>query len=299
MYVSTGSTAAARTQANAHRNIEIAYAAHRRDQRANKRPFNVGLKRISELEGLFACQYGRTLPDDDAGRDDLLLLLHHIAVSRIDVEHRSRRAIKHWATWMSNDEADVMIAKVAACPLRFRAETLGRRIGLTEAVRAARKIKTIWAVDAGETPKERRKRQDRERKARKRVENRAAKPEPASRAKPWEAEGISRRTWYRRKASGGTKSLRNTDAAYTVEQISAIARSGMASLANGAGVSFCVPPDPQRHPPSGRGEHRDRASGGTGGNDETGTAACAGGVVSERGHIMAQTWKGTASRGWR
>jgi hypothetical protein len=76
-------------------------------------------------------------------------------------------------------------------------------------------------------PAERRKRQDRERKARKRAEARAARPEPVSRAKPWEAEGVSRRTWYRRRAkAGGTKPVRNISVAYTADAICAIARGG-------------------------------------------------------------------------
>ena len=48
------------------------------------------LIRMRELERLFARRYGRLLPDDDAGRDDLIVAAHHIAfeaAEAVDVQN--------------------------------------------------------------------------------------------------------------------------------------------------------------------------------------------------------------------
>lgn len=222
---------ATRLQAIRRRTIEISYAAHRRDHRQKRTNTVIKMARLrlAEMERTFEHRYGRTLPDHDAGRDDLPLAMHHIAGTGIDVMHRCVAWAKLWAPWMPPDAARALAEKVIANPLRFKAATLGWRLGLTEAERTLLEIRTIRAIDATETPIERKRRLDRERNRRKRAEARAAKPEPVSRAKPWEAAGVSRRTWYRRKAkAGGIKPVASTSVAYTEDAICATARGGIA-----------------------------------------------------------------------
>jgi hypothetical protein len=66
---------------------------------------------------------------------------------------------------------------------------------LTDAERWRLGIKTIRSIDAAETPQERKNRQRRERRAKARTN----RPPQLSQSKPWEAEGICRRTWVRRR----------------------------------------------------------------------------------------------------
>ncbi len=189
----------ARLQAIKRRTIRARYRAAARDQRRTNPATRMAWLRLAEMERLFAHRYGCTLPDDDAGRDDLELALHHIAGAGIDVAHRCVSWARLWAPWMSKDAAKALAEQVIASLLHFRAAPLGRRLRLTKAERAVLKIRTIRAIDATEAPAQRKRRLDRDRKAKQRAEARAARPEPISRTKPWEAEGISRRTWYRRK----------------------------------------------------------------------------------------------------
>src|SRR5829696_403217 len=84
----------------------------------------------------------------------------------------------------------------------FRAGWLGEKLQLTAAVRDELKIKTIDACDETREQRQervnaRRRLVDREAKRAKRARTPRAKYEAdsLSRTKPWEAEGVSRRTW--------------------------------------------------------------------------------------------------------
>jgi len=80
-----------------------------------------------------------------------------------------------------------------------KADDLGEYLRLTDAERTAWGIKTIGGHDVSKQQRQRRRRQQaRERQARRR-RRLGAHPhsQSLSRTKPWEAVGISRRTWYR------------------------------------------------------------------------------------------------------
>jgi hypothetical protein len=93
-------------------------------------------------------------------------------------------------------------------------QTLGDALRLSYEDRAYLRITTIGSFDvdkAGRTKRRnaRRRQRDKERQARKRAERGAAPhAQSARRLKPWIAEGISRRTWYRRRypSAGSTNS---------------------------------------------------------------------------------------------
>jgi hypothetical protein len=91
----------------------------------------------------------------------------------------------------------------------WKTQELGDHMNLTEADRQRIGIRTIGAIDM--TPAERkqqRKLRDKERKcAGRRAKGAKPHEESKSRTKPWLADGISRRTWYRRQAENrGTDS---------------------------------------------------------------------------------------------
>lgn len=166
----------------------------------------VGL-RLHELARLFAHRYrGTQLPNDDSGRDDIEPVLHHIAA----LTQPARRAgywLDLWAPWLSRAESAEIVARCIATARPWKADQLAWRYRVTKEERTMLGLTTIGAIDHGKAARtKRRKERDRQRKA---AARRAAGAKPRSeyeaatieRAKPWEAEGISRRTWYRRRTS--------------------------------------------------------------------------------------------------
>jgi hypothetical protein len=177
--------------------------ARRYKKKADKPPISITALRIAELRRLFQARYGRTLPDDDSGRDDVLVMAHHLARRQGDVAKLIRSYIELSAPWMTSAEIDVTTATVIARPLKWRADKLAQRLGVTEAERRWLRICTIGSVDmtAAERKQARKLRHRLRQRSRRRT--RGAKPRDEyeansiSRTKPWLALGISRASWYR------------------------------------------------------------------------------------------------------
>jgi hypothetical protein len=189
-----------------HREIARRYASKSRE-RGRHRP-NIVAFRIRDLQKLFADRYGTAMPDDDAARDDLMVLLHHVA--HLGDSRALRAYAARWCPWLSYGEFAAIIAEIEYRPLRWRADSLARRIGLDDATRTRLRITTIGATDCAKAQRTKRaKRKD----AAYQKEQRAkagAKPQASSaaRLRPWLALGMSRRTYYRKLAIGtlGTNS---------------------------------------------------------------------------------------------
>jgi len=119
-----------------------------------------------------------------------------------------RHVIEMWAPWMSPEEREYYVQHVWGLDIYERTETgleIGKRLGLTNAERETLKLWPFLPIDkTAEQIAEQAKARERERRARKRRERgvrtrKAYLAELASRPKPWIAEGISRRTWERRR----------------------------------------------------------------------------------------------------
>lgn len=160
--------------------------------------------RLNDLARLFRSRYGITLPNDDAGKDDLLVAVHHLACLP-----RPRQAIMHWlelwAPWMPVAEASKLAAEVIANPQRWKADALAWRLRLTMEQRTMLGITTIGSIDVNKSARTKlRKQRDRQRQANQR-RTKGIKPrkiyeqQSIAQTKPWEAQGISRATWYRRR----------------------------------------------------------------------------------------------------
>ena len=98
-------------------------------------------------------------------------------------------------------EIDDLVSEASRKPCVFRKETLGRLIRLTDADREKYKAWSIWPIDLSlAEAKLRRKQHDRDDKAEKRrAAGATPRSESLSQTQPWVAEGISRRTWERRR----------------------------------------------------------------------------------------------------
>jgi hypothetical protein len=136
---------------------------------------------MREMERLFACRYGRLLPDDDTGRDDLIVMAHHIAFLRGDVIKHIVGWARAWAPWMPSTEAERLAERVAAEPRRWTADALAWRLRLSMAERMELRITTIGAFDVSKAEREvqrkqRRKEAERARRAKRSTGRRPGRP---------------------------------------------------------------------------------------------------------------------------
>jgi hypothetical protein len=188
--------------AQLHAEIDKRYRAKKHPRSS---PRLINRLRISELERFYRDRYGGVLPDDDAGRDDLEIAAHHIAIRGGDVWRNILAWARRWAPWMSGEEAVALAERIEAKPRKFSADELAQRLGLTDAKRTMLGIRTIGAIDV--SAKDRAKRRKKGRRQRDRVKRaergaisrRQYLAQSLSATRPWESEGISRRTWERRR----------------------------------------------------------------------------------------------------
>lgn len=139
---------------------------YKRKARARRRTApQIATLRLNDLARLFRARYGITLPNDDAGRDDLHVALCHVGMLSNSRE-RMARYVEIWAPWLTVAEARQVIDRALTEPQRWKADQLAWRMRLTSADRAALGITTIGAVDlnkTGRTKLRKRKARDRER----------------------------------------------------------------------------------------------------------------------------------------
>jgi hypothetical protein len=179
---------------------EVARRYH--NNKADRPPVSMAMLRIAELRRLYRARYGHELPDDDAGREDALIMANHLA-KRPDAERNITVWLGLWAPWMTDVEVAKITAKVIAKPIRWRADKLAIRLNLNEAERQRLRITTIGAVDVDK--EERHRRRQARKHLRKQLMRRARGAKPRAeyeansitRNKPWEALGMSRAGWYR------------------------------------------------------------------------------------------------------
>jgi hypothetical protein len=176
-------------------------------------PEKIRALRLGEVRRVLRHRYRHELPDDDAGRDDLELLLDIVSLAR-DARRRMKNIIETWAPWMDTAESYELVENILRKPeyqRKLKPSDLGERLNLTWAERQELAIRTIHPADL--TPEEfEEKRRDRRReRARTRQARRRHKAGRGSRTtnrttslthlQPWKALNMSRATWYRRQKS--------------------------------------------------------------------------------------------------
>jgi hypothetical protein len=161
---------------------------------------------VGDLRRLYRHRCGATLPDDDAGREYLELLLRLISLLPRAAKEKMQFQIETLAPWMPESEATDLINNLLRLDLRFRRLTgkeAGERIQLTNAERELLKAWRIAPVDMSDADlAQQRKVKDRARKRRKRtktgaVSRQAYLAKATMQRRPWEDAGMSRATWYR------------------------------------------------------------------------------------------------------
>jgi hypothetical protein len=179
--------------------------------------------RVAELERLALDRYQRRFPDCIPDTTDGLKLIAAIADHlvlqgrNVDPTKRVIGWCKARVRWMSDDQAQVVAERALNPDRRLNpsrtanqrlkmadADALAQYVGLDMATRTRLKIKTIGARDCPRDEREalRKVKQRDLTIKRRRVKGVVPRAEyeanSLSRLKPWEKEGISRPTWYRR-----------------------------------------------------------------------------------------------------
>ena len=168
----------------------------------------VGKIRIGDLNKIFAERYGDgredwQFPDDDSGLEDLKILIH---TYRWTNPLKMPRIIQLRAPWA---DAQVILDEVDAYPRSWKSATLGQLLNFGGKEWRRLRTRTVTPVDM--TTEDRRNfsrilsnGQRRAKRARSGMKTRAEyEANSLSKTKPWVAEGISRRTWYRRQKENG------------------------------------------------------------------------------------------------
>lgn len=175
-----------------------------RYQKRRHRP-NLSALRVRELNLLLTCRYGgERLPDTPDVRRAIVIVGHHLAALPQD----PRTSVPNWISlrtpWYSVGDTEALVHDVITNRKRWKAYPLGWQLKLSAHDRTKLRIRTIGAYDL--PPNERKKRRRLNDAARKAAARRAkgAKTRAAylatstCRSRPWEALGMSRRTWYRK-----------------------------------------------------------------------------------------------------
>lgn len=160
-------------QAPQRKTYNVRYFSNRQKPRRRSRasPCQIAALRLHDLARLFRARYGVTLPDDDAGRDDMMVAVNHCAslahpLGRID------KWLGLWCPWMTLKERDAIATQAIIHKQHWTADQLAWRLRLTDADRTALAITTIGAIDCNKRERKKRRLQKaKERMAR----NRAAR----------------------------------------------------------------------------------------------------------------------------
>ena len=184
------------------------FSTKQKGKRKRRSPMQLVGLRLHDLAKIFRSRYGNALPNDDAGRDDLMVAVHHLA-SLAHPRGHIAKWLELWAPWLTIAEHKQIIGDALANPQKWKADALAWRMRLTKEERRMLGVTTIGAIDENKAARTKRRRQlDRQRKENAR-RAKGIKPrkvyegQSVSAAKPWEDEGISRRTWYRRQRGTG------------------------------------------------------------------------------------------------
>jgi hypothetical protein len=187
---------------------EVRRAELARERRS--RPVSVLAIRLAELNRLLTDRHrGEVLQDDDDGRHDAETVAHHLARCSGNPRRRIESWLHHRTPWMPETERAAIIDRATTKTRRWRADTLAKRLNLTAVDRQRLRITTIGAVDANREARaaaraRNKRKRDRDRaRDRRRAAGRQTRDQylatKLSRARPWIAQGISRRTWERRR----------------------------------------------------------------------------------------------------
>lgn len=181
-----------------HREIAKRYARDRQ----MRQPLTMAAVRVAELTRLYQHRWNGELPDDDLGEVALRIMANHIGHLR-DAARRLGKWMDRWTPWLGLASQERIIRDAVEKPLRYRADKIAWKLKVTAAEREQLGLRTIGAIDQSRQERQQIARQNKRERDRQRRRAKGAKPRAdyeensTNKSKPWIAEGVSRRTWYR------------------------------------------------------------------------------------------------------
>jgi hypothetical protein len=157
--------------------------------------------RLGNLRTLFRDRWGAVLPDDDAGRGDLLEMLICISLGD-NASLKMAHAIEVWAPWMPRAEGAELLDHVSRMPSQDRkvsGKSLGQRLRVTNGERERLGLWTIAPCDMTEEQMAEQRRAKKKARDARRYKRGRGDFMALDKLQPWKAEGISRATYYRRR----------------------------------------------------------------------------------------------------
>jgi hypothetical protein len=154
----------------------------------------MAINRVREIRRWLDFRYGEILPEDDAGRDDLLVLINYVVqVNRGDPIGAAVTEARGWAPWLDSIEAQCLAEEALRRPIKFKADTLATRLGVTHELRTLLGFKTIGACDLTRSQRDQAARQRRTDAERDRRRKKGVKPrdEYESKARALRAEAAT------------------------------------------------------------------------------------------------------------
>jgi len=180
--------------------------------RPRPRPrFNYARCRINQIQKLIEHRHDGVVPDtDDADRYVWVVAQHMAQINPDAIEVELLKWCKRWAPNFPEAEITRIASGASENPYRFKPDTIAHKLGVKMAERTALRLTTIGAIDCTAEQRaaaraDKKRRRARRRAARSRRDQGKAPrsvwlAKCLSQTKPWEDEGISRRTWERRRA---------------------------------------------------------------------------------------------------
>jgi hypothetical protein len=176
-----------------------------RKYRKNAIPLTFAAIRVAELTRLYEYRYGPgPLPDHEDSITRARVMVHHLG--RLwDGTRRVATWLDRNAPWLGVRSQEQLIRDTQERPLRWRADRLAWKLQVTAAERHTLNLRTIGAIDQtkeqrADIAKQRKRERDQQRRRADGIKPRAQYEAAAiTTTKPWITQGISRRTWYRRR----------------------------------------------------------------------------------------------------
>lgn len=179
--------------------------------------FDLGLLRDREVEKIIRSRHGKGIPNPE-GTEDREGCLAYLRVIASSKKQDLRAWCRRWAPWVTTEVIERVGQEAGRRKRMMNSNGAAGLLMVTMAERTNLGLRTIGACDmsaqarkkqARQTKRERdRQRMCRVRKTTKRKDGTPRQDresyvaESVSRTRPWEAEEISRRTWYRRRTDG-------------------------------------------------------------------------------------------------
>ncbi|WIJ26614.1 hypothetical protein [Devosia sp. RR2S18] len=173
------------------------------------RPFDLGLLRLREIETTIKSRHGFIVPDPEDTDDRPWCLDYGRAVQCSVTPQDLHQWARRWMPWAMTSELDQIIGQEGWRRYMIGADAIADMLMVSAVERQALELRTIGAYDvpkevrlaAAKIAKQERdrERQSARRRAEGRVDRQAYLESSLSARKPWEALGISRRTYERRR----------------------------------------------------------------------------------------------------